>query len=67
MDWKIYDRKDLESEGQDIFSTSVIKNTGFDSYEFPYKFNFSALEPEESKGSAFEVQPKSTVMGPREI
>lgn len=67
MDWKIYDRKDLETEDQDIFSTSVIKNTGFDSYEFPYKFNFSALEPEESKGSAFEVQPKSTVMGPREI
>lgn len=25
------------------------------------------IEPEESKGSAFEIAPKSSVMGPREI
>lgn len=46
---------------------SVLKNQGFDSYENPYKFNFVLNEPEESVNSAFEVVPKSSVMGPREI
>lgn len=45
----------------------MIRNQGFDSAENPFKFNFTALEPEESKNSAFEISPKTTVMGPREI
>ena len=67
VDWRIYDRKDLEQGGKDIFDLSVTKNQGFDSHECPFKFNFAAIEPEETKGSAFEVVPKSTVMGPRDI
>lgn len=67
VDWKIYDKKDLESGDQDLFDTTVIRNNGFDSNENPFKFNFSVIEPEESKNSAFEVSPKQTVMGPREI
>jgi hypothetical protein len=57
----------LESTDNDVFETSVVKNFGFDSAENPYKFNFSAIEPEESKGSPFEVAPKNSILGPREI
>lgn len=67
VDWKVYDKKDLESVEQDLFDLKVAKNNGFDAYESPYKFSFNVVEPEESKNSAFEVVPKSTVMGPREI
>jgi len=44
-----------------------VRNNGFDSKENPYKFNFNVIEPEESKNSAFEVAPKNSVLGPREI
>ena len=67
IDWKIYDKRDLEAADQDIFETSVVRNNGFDANENPFKFNFTAIEPEESRNTAFEVSPKQTVMGPREI
>ena len=67
VDWKIFDQKDLEHGDQDLFETSIVKNNGFDSKENPYKFNFNVIEPEESKNSAFEVAPKNSVLGPREI
>jgi len=67
VDWKIYDSKDLEHGDEDIFSMNVIKNTGLDSNENPFKFNFGAIEHEESKNSAFEVTPKNSALGPREI
>jgi hypothetical protein len=67
IDWKIYDKRDLEAENQDVFETTVVKNTGFDANDMPFKFNFTTNEPEESKNSAFEISPKSTVMGPRDI
>ena len=67
VDWKIYDQKDLEHGDQDTFETSIVRNNGFDSKENPYKFNFNVIEPEESKNSAFEVAPKNSVLGPREI
>ncbi len=44
-----------------------MRNFGFDAAENPYKFNFTAIEPEESKGSAFEIAPKNSILGPREI
>jgi hypothetical protein len=67
VDWKIYDSKDLENVDQDVFETNVVRNNGFDSKENPYKFNFTVIEPEESKNSAFEIAPKNSVLGPREI
>ncbi len=67
VDWKIFDSKDLEQTDNDIFETSIVRNFGFDSNENPYKFNFTAIEPEESKNSAFEVVPKNSILGPREI
>jgi hypothetical protein len=67
VDWKIYDQKDIEHGGQDIFETGVVRNNGFDSKENPYKFSFNVIEPEESKNSAFEIAPKNSVLGPREI
>ena len=33
----------------------------------PYKFRFTALEPEESRNSPFEVEPKSVVVNARSI
>jgi hypothetical protein len=56
----------LERNDNNIFETEIVRNNGFDSSENPYKFNFAAIEPEESKNSAFEISPKSSVMGPRE-
>lgn len=57
----------MEHTDNDLFETSIVRNFGFDSAENPYKFNFSAIEPEETKGSAFEIAPKNSVLGPREI
>jgi hypothetical protein len=50
-----------------MFQTGIVRNNGFDSKENPYKFSFNVIEPEESKNSAFEVAPKNSVLGPREI
>lgn len=50
----------------DYFDLSVAKNFSFDRKDNPYKFNFEAIEPEESKDSAFEISPKGLVIGPRE-
>ena len=44
-----------------------MKNQSFDKKKYPFKFNFSAVEPEESKSSAFEITPKNIAMGPRSI
>ena len=41
-----------------MFETAIVRNNGFDAQENPFKFNFTAIEPEESKNSAFEVSPK---------
>jgi len=51
----VIDQKDLERPNTDIFALNLSKNTSFDKKKFPYKFNWKALEPEETKGSAFEV------------
>jgi hypothetical protein len=45
----------------------VAKNFSFDRKENPFKFNFEAIEPAESLDSAFEIQPKQLVVGPREV
>jgi hypothetical protein len=37
----------------------------FDKSSVPFKFEYSALEPEPSKDSAFEITPASTVVGSR--
>ena len=34
--------------------------------ENPFKFNFELIEPEESKNSIFDIEPKQTVMGPKQ-
>ena len=67
VDWKIFDEKDLIKKESDFFSLNVIKNFSYDRKENPFKFDFQAIEPEESKDSAFEIYPKSQVIGPREI
>lgn len=66
VDWKIFDEKDLVHKETDYFSLSVAKNFSYDRRDNPYKFNFEAIEPEESLDSAFEIQPKNLQVGPRE-
>lgn len=51
----------------DFFDMSVTKNFSFDRKENPYKFDFTANEPEDSKDSAFEIFPKSLAVGSKEI
>lgn len=67
MDWKIFDKKDLANNDQDLFNLSVIKNMSFDRRDNPFKFNFDVIEPEESRDSAFEISPKSLILNSREI
>ena len=58
VDWRVFDQSDLDKVDNDVFSINVVKNSSFDKKMLPYKFRFTALEPEESLGSPFEVQPK---------
>mmetsp|Transcript_13740 Transcript_13740/g.13453 ORF Transcript_13740/g.13453 Transcript_13740/m.13453 type:complete len:191 (+) Transcript_13740:317-889(+) len=66
VDWKIFDEKDLQSTDVDFFTLSVEKNLSYDRKENPFKFEYQAIEPEESLNSAFEVSPKTYVVGSRE-
>lgn len=56
----------MSKKESDYFSLSIGKNFSYDRKENPYKFNFEAIEPEESHDSAYEIQPKSLTVGPRE-
>lgn len=66
VNWKIFDSQDLMQTDINFFNLSVAKNVSFDRKEFPFKFEYEAIEPEESTNSAFEISPKEQVIGPRE-
>ena len=65
VDWKVFDQKDLACADNDQFKLEIIKNQSFDRKRNPYKFNFVAVEPEESKGSAFDINPKTLAVPSR--
>ena len=67
MDWRVFDQSDLDKVDNDVFSINVVKNQSFDKKHLPYKFRFTALEPEESQNSPFEVAPKNVVVNARSI
>ena len=67
VDWKIFDQKDLQRAENDQFEIKIIKNQSFDKKRNPYKFNFVAIEPEETKDSAFEVNPKNFTCAARSL
>ena len=46
---------DEESDEGDFFDIDIIKNQAFDKTTMPYKFEFSAIEPEPSFDSAFDI------------
>ena len=48
-------------------TTTTIKNQSFDKKRLPYKFQFTAMEPDESLNSPFEVQPKAVVVNARSV
>jgi hypothetical protein len=50
-----------------VFQINVVKNQSFDKKRHPFKFKFTALEPEESLNSAFEVAPKHVLVNARSI
>lgn len=58
IDWKMFD-KDLKTkeENKDYFDLKIIKNQGFDSKEMPFKIDLTAIEPEPSMNSPFEIYP----------
>ena len=55
VDWRVFDQTDLDKVDNDVFSIGVVKNQSFDKKRLPYKFQFTAMEPDESLSSAFEV------------
>ena len=65
VDWRVFDQSDLDKVDNDVFNIGVIKNQSFDKKTLPYKFKFTALEPEESQNSPYEVQPKNVVVNAR--
>jgi hypothetical protein len=67
LEWKIFDKVDLEKSENDIFNVAVDFNNGFDRAENPYRFAFELIEPEVSYESIYSIEPKYTVMGPREV
>ena len=48
LNWKIFDREDIEKSENNIFNIGVAQNLGLEALETPYKFNFDFVEPEES-------------------
>ena len=48
-----------------MFDLDIVKNLAFDKAELPYKFEYSAIEPEPSQGSAFRIEPPTAVVGSR--
>lgn len=62
VDWRIFDQKDLNNSETDAFKINIEKNQSFDKKKFPFKFNFTAVEPAETKNSAFEITPKKVTV-----
>jgi len=48
----------LNSSENNAFKISIEKNQSFDKKKYPFKFNFAAVEPAETKNSAYEITPK---------
>ena len=67
VDWRVFDQSDLDKVDNDVFSIGVVKNQSFDKKRLPYKFQFTAMEPDESLNSPFEVQPKGVVVNARSV
>lgn len=65
IDWRVFDQSDLDKVDNDVFSINVVKNQSFDKKRLPYKFQFTAVEPDESQNSPFEINPKSCVVNAR--
>ena len=66
VDWKIFDQEDLEKSEIDFFKITVGANPGIDRSENPFKLNFQFVEPDESTNSVYTVEPKNSVLGPRD-
>jgi len=70
IDWQIFDQNEQSAQPAggpdgDYFDLDVIKNFAFDKAENPFKFEFTAIEPEPSADSAFKIEPARCVVGPR--
>ena len=57
--------EDEDCEEDDIFDLDIIKNLAFDKNEVPFKFEYTAIEPEVSDNSAFSITPASVMVGSR--
>ena len=68
INWNMFDQRDQKSRDpeENLFDISIIKNTGFDSEENPFKLNFDLVEPEPSFNSPFEIEPRNAIIPARE-
>jgi hypothetical protein len=67
FNWQIFDSADTSNLDRDFFNLSIGKNSGLNKGEYPYKFTYDFIEPQESADSIYEISPKQAVMGPREV
>lgn len=73
INWRIFDqaigRQSTVAETTplvpEVFDLDIVKNLAFDKAELPYKFEYQAIEPEPSQGSAFKIEPPTAVVGSR--
>lgn len=48
VDWQIFDKADMDKVENDAFKLSIIRNQSYDKKRVPFRFDWKALEPEES-------------------
>ena len=68
IDWNMFDQRDqkLRNSEDDLFNITIVKNTGFDSEDNPFRLNFDLNEPQPSSNSPFEIEPKIAIIPARE-
>ena len=66
ISWKIYDDRDRVNSTEDIFDIKIVKNNAFDNKDQPYKLDFNFNEPEDSLGSAYEIEPRECIIPSKE-
>ena len=63
----MFDQRDqkLRNSENDLFNITIVKNTGFDSEDNPFKLNFDLNEPQPSSNLSFEIKPKIAIIPAR--
>jgi hypothetical protein len=57
----------MDKVENDAFKLSIIKNQSYDKKKVPFRFDWKAVEPEESKETPFEIEPKQVAVSARSL